>query len=166
MEQAQEKAAPYMPAAKSGDWGSPEWLFAMLDEEFEFTLDAAASASNALCERFYTKEQNALEQGWKGESVYINPPFFAEDLKAFVRKAYAESRDKDTMVVMVVPAKTDQSWWHDFAIHTQCRFIKGRVTFKGALHSFPKPVVVLVFGRYVGPSMETITIPPKRERGD
>jgi len=165
-EDVEQKPTPYMPAAKSGDWGTPLWLFAMLDEEFEFTLDAAASATNALCEKFYTKEQDALAQSWEGESVFINPPFFAKDLNAFVRKAYVESRARNTIVVMIVPAKTDQRWWHEYAIRTQVAFVKGRVTFAGALHAFPKPVVVLVFGRHIGPSMTTIIIPPKRERGD
>lgn len=44
-----------------------------LDNEFDFTVDAAADADNAVCDRYW--DDDALKQSWKGERVFWNPPF-------------------------------------------------------------------------------------------
>lgn len=144
---------PYMPQAKSGEWGTPQWLFDKLHEEFLFTVDAAACAGNAKCEKFWTEYEDGLVQDWQGNAVWINPPFFAADLKRWSEKAWVESRKPDTVVVMLVPVKSDQSWWHRFAICTEIRFLRGRLKFEGAQHHFPHPTALLVFGRGIGPRM-------------
>ena len=51
-------------------WSTPPKIFNRLDEEFNFTLDAAASKENAKCEKYYTKEDNGLKQSWDRESFY------------------------------------------------------------------------------------------------
>jgi site-specific DNA-methyltransferase (adenine-specific) len=138
--------APYMPQSKSQEYQTPDWLFAALDKEFYFTLDAAASDSNALCEKYYTKEANGLVVSWGLESVYINPPYEVKTLTAFAKKAYEEARaDCCTTVVMLVPVKSDQAWWHDYALKSEIRYIKGRIKFKGQKGTFPGPLAVLVF---------------------
>lgn len=71
-----------LPAA-TVEWSTPSWLFRQLDDEFHFTVDVAAAADNAKCERFYTKEQNGLEQSWFGERVWCNPPYDHKSLTAF-----------------------------------------------------------------------------------
>ena len=60
-------------------------LFARLDERFHFTLDVAASAENAKCKHFYSKEVDGLVQTWSCERVWCNPPYSA--LEAWVSKA-------------------------------------------------------------------------------
>lgn len=74
-----------------------------------FTLDVAASAENAKCSRFFTREDDGLAQSWAGERVWCNPPF--SDCRSWVEKAWAEY--KDTLgVVMLLPAnRTDQVFW-------------------------------------------------------
>lgn len=150
----------YMPQAKSGDWGTPQWLFDGLNKEFLFTVDAAASKLNAKCERYWTEHEDGLVQPWQGESVYVNPPFFAPDLRAWSRKAWAESRKPGTVVVMLVPVKSDQPWWHRYAIQTEVRFMLGRIKFEGAKHHFPKDTAVLVYGRGIGPRMRSMKARP------
>lgn len=73
-----ERIAAALPAEKlSGDyggsktpldqrdlWRTPPALFASLDAEFCFQLDAAAAPHNALCRKFITAEQNTLEMPW------------------------------------------------------------------------------------------------------
>jgi hypothetical protein len=46
------------------DWGTPPDLFAALDAEFHFTLDAAANHKNALCKNYFSEEVDALNRAW------------------------------------------------------------------------------------------------------
>ncbi|MDH0752583.1 phage N-6-adenine-methyltransferase [Citrobacter freundii] len=46
------------PADQRDLWRTPPALFAALDAEFCFQLDAAAAPHNALCRKFITAEQN------------------------------------------------------------------------------------------------------------
>ena len=57
------------------EWETPQALFDQLNEEFRFTLDPCATAENAKCRKYYTKEQDGLLQDWTGETVYCNPPY-------------------------------------------------------------------------------------------
>lgn len=61
--------------SNSEEWATPQDFFDRLDEEFHFTLDPCATAENAKCEKYYTKEQNGLAQDWTGETVFCNPPY-------------------------------------------------------------------------------------------
>ncbi|MDR9993266.1 DNA N-6-adenine-methyltransferase, partial [Enterobacter hormaechei subsp. steigerwaltii] len=45
------------PADQRDLWRTPPALFASLDAEFCFQLDAAAAPHNALCRKFITAEQ-------------------------------------------------------------------------------------------------------------
>ena len=57
-------------------WQTPPYLFERLSAQYGgFTIDLAASAENALCDRYYTKEDDALAQYWGGEVGFCNPPF-------------------------------------------------------------------------------------------
>lgn len=73
-----------------------------------FSVDVAASASNALCARYFTREDDGLRKSWDGERVWCNPPF--SDLAPWCAKAWDSSAD---IVVMLLPAnRTEQPWWH------------------------------------------------------
>jgi phage N-6-adenine-methyltransferase len=84
--------------------------FQQWDEQFgPFTLDVAAAAHNAKCERYFDREQDGLAQSWAGETVWCNPPY--SEIGLWVRKAWAEHVDA-TRIVMLLPAtRTEQSWW-------------------------------------------------------
>jgi phage N-6-adenine-methyltransferase len=84
--------------------------FAPLHERFRFTIDAAASESNARLPRFWTVDDDALEQSWRGERVWCNPPY--SDIETWVRKAWQEHHAGCTLIVMLLPAnRTEQGWW-------------------------------------------------------
>lgn len=53
-------------SSNSDEWATPQEIFDSLNAEFHFTLDAAATAENHKCERYYTAEQDALKQSWGG----------------------------------------------------------------------------------------------------
>ncbi|HCJ7642928.1 TPA: phage N-6-adenine-methyltransferase [Enterobacter hormaechei subsp. xiangfangensis] len=142
-----ERIAAALPAEKmNGDyggsktppdqrdlWRTPPALFASLDAEFCFQLDAAAAPHNALCRKFITAEQNTLATPWADHLsipgyVWLNPPY--SDITPFVKKAAAESNNQ-IGTVMLVPADTSVGWFKE-AIQTasEVRFITaGRLAF-------------------------------------
>jgi len=75
---------------------TPPAIFNKLNSIFQFTVDAAADASNALLPRYWTEEQDALKQDWSGERVFCNPPF--GKAKDFLQKAGTACR-----CVMLLP---------------------------------------------------------------
>ena len=122
-------------------WRTPPALFASLDAEFCFQLDAAAAPHNALCRKFITAEQNTLETPWADYLsvpgyVWLNPPY--SDITPFVKKAAAESANQ-IGTVMLVPADTSVGWFRE-AIQTasEVRFITaGRLAFINPLTGKP-----------------------------
>ena len=102
-----------MFSSEKDDWETPQDLFDELDEEFHFTLDAASSDLNAKCEKHYTVEYDGLSQSWAGNNVFLNPPY-GRNMKDWMRKAYEESQAENTTVVVLVPARTDTAWFHDY----------------------------------------------------
>ena len=127
-------------SSKTDLWSTPQWFFDELDKEFHFETDVCALPENAKCERFFTPEQNGLAQTWTGV-CWCNPPY-GRRIGEWVQKA-AESK---TTVVMLLPARTDTKWFHDYIYEkAEIRFIKGRLKFGEAQHNAPFPVMVVVF---------------------
>jgi len=112
------------------EWGTPQWLFDLLNHEFHFNIDAASRQYNTQkCNRCFT---DALELDWIkfGERFWLNPPYSAALINAFMKKAYEESL-KGAIVVCLVPVSGDK-WWIDYALKAQeIRYIRGRVKFVG-----------------------------------
>jgi len=55
-------------SSKNMCWCTPRDFFKKLDEEFHFTLDAAATDKTALCKKYFTPEIDGLKQNWGGAS--------------------------------------------------------------------------------------------------
>lgn len=127
------------------DWPTPGWLFSELDREFGFTLDAAASLENAKCPTYFTRAQDGLAQPWAPHVVFCNPPYGTRETGRWVAKAFEES-ERGTTAVLLLPARTDTRWWHDYIEpRVQVRFLRGRLKFEGAEHPAPFPSAVVVF---------------------
>jgi len=121
----------YGAVSKSIEWGTPPHVFEKLDQEFDFTLDVAASDSLHVCERYFTKEQDGLKQSWAGERCFMNPPY-GRDIAEWVEKANYETMDKCPLVVGLLPVRADTRWFHNHILpNAQIRFIKGRLKFGG-----------------------------------
>ena len=134
-----------MFSSKTDLWETPKDLFDKLNEEFHFALDVCATPENAKCEEFYTKEQDGLKQPWKG-TVWCNPPY-GRQIGEWVRRAFLASVSGST-VVMLLPARTDTKWFHDYIYkrnNVEIRFIRGRLKFGGNKNSAPFPSMVVVF---------------------
>lgn len=47
-------------------WETPQVLFDELNDEFSFTLDAAASDNNHKVDNYFTEKEDGLAQDWGG----------------------------------------------------------------------------------------------------
>lgn len=131
-------------ASNKQEYETPDNLFKVLDNEFHFTLDVCADETNHKVSNFYSEKDNALIQDWKGV-CWMNPPF--KDMKKWIIKAYEESLKWDSTVVILIPARTNTLWWHNYCMKGEIRFIKGRPKFKGCIHGLPQPLAIIVFGK-------------------
>ena len=142
----------------SDEWSTPDDLYAALDDEFHFTLDAAATADNAKSPTFLDRDRDALVAPWSLipthrstlPSVWMNPPY--SRVRRFMAKAAEEAR-RGCTVVCLVPSRTDTKWWHesvwDLVSHqprpgVEIRFLRGRLKFGDGKGSAPFPSAVVV----------------------
>ena len=136
-------------------WYTPPGFFAELDKEFNFVLDPCANKGNYKCANWFGPDhpdpsrRNGLEQDWASEvtsigggSVFMNPPY-GRTIKLWVAAANKCALNGITCVCLL-PARTDTQWFHDYCIHNEVRFIKGRLKFGGNKNSAPFPSCVVV----------------------
>lgn len=118
-----------MFSTKKNTWCTPRDFFNKLNSEFKFTLDPCCTKKTALCKKYFTPSEDGLKQNWTGERVFVNPPY-GREIGKWVKKAYEESLKKDTLVVMLIPARTDTTYFHNYIFgRAKIRFIKGRLKF-------------------------------------
>jgi site-specific DNA-methyltransferase (adenine-specific) len=141
---------------KNDKYETPRWLFDLLDEEFHFYVDAAATKENSLCELYMSDSEeqsdkykyigNALTKtDWTPRcfSFWLNPPY--SQIGKFIKKAYEESQ-KGAIVVCLIPSRTDTKYWHDYVMKSQeIRFVKGRLKFSNEKNSAPFPSCIVIF---------------------
>ena len=133
------------------DWETPQKLFDELNKEFNFTLDVCSTHSNAKCAYHFTEEENGLLQNWEGQTAFCNPPYSkAGRQDEWVKKCYEESLKENTVVVALLPARTDTDRFHKYILNkAEIRFIKGRLKFEingeGVGQAAPFPSMICVW---------------------
>jgi site-specific DNA-methyltransferase (adenine-specific) len=134
-------------SSQSDEWATPPELFADLSRLFgPFDLDPCATTDNALCEHFFTREDNGLAQDWGTGRVYMNPPYGRHIGTWLCKALYAAQLG--ALVVCLVPARTDTVWWHTYTPRAQVRFLRGRLSFTrldGRRAQAPFPSAILIF---------------------
>lgn len=131
-------------SSKTHEWETPQHFFDILNDEFHFTLDPCSTHMNAKCEKHYTREEDGLKQSWTGETVFCNPPY-GRELPVWIEKA-AKSAGSGTIVVMLLPARTDTKAFHKYIYNkAEIRFIRGRLKFGNAKNAAPFPSMVVIF---------------------
>ena len=137
-------------SSKTDQWATPQWLYDELNKKFNFNLDPCADETNYKCEKYFNKEQNGLLQDWGGQRVFCNPPY-GREIGKWVQKAHDESKKPETLVVMLIPARTDTKWFHEYIYQKAAiRFLKGRLKFGDSKNSAPFPSMVVIFGGNYG----------------
>ncbi len=81
-----------------------------------------------------------------GETVFCNPPY-GRQIAAWVGKCWEEAKKPNTKVVMLIPARTDTKYFHEYIYHkaADIRFIQGRLKFGNAQNSAPFPSMIVIF---------------------
>lgn len=135
-------------SSESNEWSTPQSFYDRLNKEFNFTLDPCSDGKNNKCDKFYTIEDDGLTQDWGGETVFMNPPY-GRAIKDWVAKARREAEKPNTVVVGLIPARTDTRYWHEhiFGVASEIIFVKGRLKFGDGKNSAPFPSAVIVWGK-------------------
>ena len=150
------------------EWETPRDLFDKLNIEFNFTIDLAANEDNTRVSTFFSKEDDSMIQEWKGVG-WLNPPYGATGkykLSNWVKKAYEETNKNKSIVVIIMPARTNTNWWHDYCMKSkEIKFIKGRPKFGGAKYGLPQPLSIVVFdgNNTTGLTISTFSLPDTPE---
>lgn len=114
----------------NNEWETPDPLFKLLNDEFEFNFDVCASDWNAKCDEYFTAETDALKNNWPLLGTgWMNPPY-GNNVQKFMEKAYEQTKKMACKIVCLVPANTETKWFHEIALMGEIRFIRGRVHFK------------------------------------
>lgn len=129
------------------EWFTPTSVKKDLIEEFGvFDLDAATALSNPMeATKFFTKEDDALQQDWIGTNVYLNPPY-GRIIGKFIDKAILEWESGNSKrIVMLLPSRTCTKWFHKLHEHpaVEIRFFKGRLRFNDA-NPAPMPSLLAI----------------------
>lgn len=96
-----------------------------------------------MCDVFYSG------RGWPsaklgGEIVYCNPPY--SEVGKWVEKAFYETRNDNTVVVMLIPSRTDTKYFHNFILHrSEIRFVSGRLKFGEGNNNAPFSSMIVIF---------------------
>ena len=85
-----------------------------------------------------------------GNCVFCNPPY-GREIGKWVEKAYRTNQEHGNLVVMLLPARTDTKWFHDFIYNkAEVRFVRGRLKFGDSKNSAPFPSMVVVYRKKEG----------------
>lgn len=130
------------PSKPTDEWGTPRWLFDLLDAEFGFMLDVCASHKNFKCETFITKVGDGLKLQWSKRN-FCNPPY--SNILPWYAKA-VEQRDHFGRVTCFV-TKYDPSTRHGVLAAQEMdeiRLVEHRIAFEGAPSSANFPSAIMV----------------------
>lgn len=139
------------PSIKKGrsrqDYETPMEFIQAVEKRFgPLDWDLAASAGNAKAAKYFTIEQNSLEQDWtKLEgNLWLNPPYGV--IGPWVKKASLEWSNK-SRILMLLPAAVGSNWFKDY-VFEKCLvlFLSPRIQFDGADDPYPKDLMLLVYG--------------------
>lgn len=135
-------------SSASENWATPQDLFDSLDYIFNFTLDPCSGPTNFKVSNHFTKEDDGLSKDWGGHKVFCNPPYGRNATGDWIKKSFEESKKPGTIVVVLIPARTDTKWFHEYVYKTNAEifFIKGRLKFGDSDNAAPFPSMLVIFG--------------------
>lgn len=89
-----------------------------------------------------------------------------------MKKGYEESQKPGTVVVMLIPSRTDTSYFHDYILHgkaDEIRFLRGRLKFTdedgNAKDSAPFPSAVVIWrSKDMGQSLRDMVLDLKNRK--
>ena len=88
---------------------TPKEIWEELSSEFVFTVDACASDKNHLVDKYWTKENSALDNDWNNEIIYSHP-MYDSAIPKFIKKAY----ESNCLCVFLLPSSTNSLYFHEY----------------------------------------------------
>ncbi len=122
------------------DWRTPRHIFDGLQVIFnqKFDIDLFASDENALCQNYYTADDDSLQRDfiWAGTHAFANPPY-ARTYEA-VEKGIGLLADASCPLVSItylIPAHVQNLVWHNLIWDkaNSIVFYRGLIKFEGPL---------------------------------
>ena len=101
-----------------------------MNDEFGFTLDVCSTNENAKCSNHFTLAEDG-------------PPYGAQ-LAKWVKKCHDEAK-RGALVVGLIPVRSNTSYWHDYVMGNEIRFIRGYPKFGNAKQGLKAPLAVVVW---------------------
>ena len=130
---------------RNGVWVTPKSFFDPLQVEFALQVDAAASPDNAMLPLYWTEIDSAFDHDWTGKRVWCNPPYGRKEIYRWVQRCATGGAE---ICVALLPARTDNRWFHDFIYkkpNAEIRFVKGRIRFSGTKGTGKFPSMIVIF---------------------
>lgn len=101
-------------ATKAQNWRTPFAVFLALHRKHRYTIDCAASISNHLLPRYWTRAHNALRRAMHGERGFCNPPFGM--IEEFLTWGYEACQLRgEGHVTFLLPGNFETDWFRDLA---------------------------------------------------
>ena len=134
-----------MLTSKTNEWETPDDLFNLLNQQFNFEMDLAATKENSKCgDRFLgpgsSIHEDSLRYNWNDESLHgcnlwLNPPYGRGLQDKFLDKCFSlEKSPHDgfkTKVVALLPVRTATKRWQAIAYKASfIYFLRKRLKFK------------------------------------
>ena len=126
----------------TNEWPTPDSLWKPLDDEFGFTLDVCSTHENAKCANHFTLAEDGLKQPWSGVA-WMNPPYGVQ-LARWVKKCHDEAK-RGVLVVGLIPVRSNTSYWHNYVMGHEIRFVRGYPKFGNAKQGLKAPLAVVIF---------------------
>ena len=142
-----------MKDPRRAEWRTPRDFWAVIDKEFNFDIDVAATPENALCRMNSTKQGDTLRaaHSWfpfvgggilsgigvekkRFLAAYCNPPF--GNMTEWITKARSEvAATKGSVAVVLCRCAPSTNWWKaacagDAKLAVEIRLLKPRVNFE------------------------------------
>lgn len=134
----QGRASPVFSGRATTNWSTPKAFYDALNAEFHFNYDPCP-LHGRVGPLF---GEDGLCESWVGRRVFCNPPYGAKRITMFMTRAH-----RAELAVYLVPARTDVSWFHEYALKArEIRFIRGRLKFGDAKDVAPFASMLVIFG--------------------
>ena len=115
-------------------------------------IDVCASDTNHVLGSYFTAKDDWLNLDIH-KDFFMNPPY--SEARIHMEHAYNCWKKNNVDVLILVYAKTDTKWWHEYVEgQAEVHFIKGRIKFldhnaKLTKHSAPYPSCWIIYRRSV-----------------
>ena len=127
-----KKTQQTMFSSKTEMWETPQDLFNKLNDKYVIRVNVQI---------IILRKLTVFLKNGGGYNCWCNPPY-GREIGKWVEKAATSN----TKVVMLLPARTDTKWFHEYILHkADIYFIKGRLKFGNSKNSAPFPSLIAVY---------------------